>query len=580
MTYAAPVAEMLATLRASGDLDNLLDETLTLDLVETILSEAARFAAEEIAPLNAVADRNGPRLEQGGAVTTSPGWKALYTDWRTSGWNALSAPAAWGGQQLPGIVQAACREIWNAASMSFGIGPTLTEGAIEALIHHAPEALQALYLPRLVSGEWMGTMNLTEPQSGSDLSGIRTRAEAAGDGTYRIFGQKIFITYGEHDLAENIVHLVLARLPGAPEGTRGISLFLVPKFLVNADGSLGERNDLACVGLEHKLGLHGSPTCTMQFGEAGGAIGYLIGEENRGLNCMFTMMNNTRLAVGIQGVGVAERAYQKARAFAAERRQGRADPAVKEPSPILAHPDVQRMLLTMKAQAAAARGICYRAAAAIDGSEQAATEAERKQALATASLLTPIAKAFSTDTGVDVASLGIQVHGGMGFIEETGAAQFYRDARIAPIYEGTNGIQAIDLITRKIGQEDGAVVAALIAGMEAELAATPAQGDKEHLTEAVEALSAATRHLLEGLAGGPRDAVLAVATPYLRLFGLTLGGIELLKLANLDGGDAAPARRLLSRFFNATLAVTAPGLGRSILDGTGLTPSEAELALS
>ncbi|WEK50228.1 MAG: acyl-CoA dehydrogenase [Candidatus Kaistia colombiensis] len=578
MTYAAPVTEMLATLRASGDLDGLLDETLTLDLVETILSEAARFAAEEIAPLNAVADRNGPRLAQG-AVTTSPGWKALYTDWRTSGWNALSAPAAWGGQQLPGTVQAACREIWNAASMSFGIGPTLTEGAIEALIHHAPEALRALYLPRLVSGEWMGTMNLTEPQSGSDLSGIRTRAEAVGDGTYRIFGQKIFITYGEHDLAENIVHLVLARLPGAPEGTRGISLFLVPKFLVNPDGSLDARNDVLCVGLEHKLGLHGSPTCTMAFGEQEGAIGYLIGEENRGLNCMFTMMNNTRLAVGIQGVGVAERAYQKARAFASERRQGRADPAVKEPSPILAHPDVQRMLLTMKAQTAAARGICYRAAAAIDRSEQAGSEDERRQALAIASLLTPIAKAFATDTGVDVASLGIQVHGGMGFIEETGAARFYRDARIAPIYEGTNGIQAIDLVTRKIGQEDGVVVAALIAGMQAELAATPEEIDKRHLVEAVEALGVATRHLLDGLTGGRRDAVLAVATPYLRLFALTLGGIELLRLANLADGDAAPARRLLSRFFNATLAATVPGLGRSILDGNGLTPSEAEIAL-
>ncbi|WP_029075987.1 acyl-CoA dehydrogenase [Kaistia adipata] len=578
MTCAAPVADILATLRASGELDSLLDDTLTLDLVETILTEATRFAAEAIAPLNAIADRNGPHLAEG-VVTTSPGWKALYTDWRTSGWNALSAPEAWGGQELPGIVQAACREIWNSASMSFGIGPTLTEGAIEALISHAPEALQRLYLPRLVSGEWMGTMNLTEPQSGSDLSGIRTRAEAADDGTYRIFGQKIFITYGEHDLTENIVHLVLARLPGAPEGTRGISLFLVPKFLVNPDSSLGERNDLVCVGLEHKLGLHGSPTCTMAFGEAGGAIGYLIGEENRGLNCMFTMMNNTRLAVGIQGVGVAERAYQKARAFAAERRQGRADPAVKEPSPILAHPDVQRMLLTMKAQTAAARGICYRAAAAIDRSEHAEDEAERRRALAIASLLTPIAKSFATDTGVEVASLGVQVHGGMGYIEETGAAQYYRDARIAPIYEGTNGIQAIDLVTRKIGQEDGGVIAALIAEMETVLAASTREADNRHLRAAVEILRATSRHLLDGMAGGRRDEVLASATPYLRLFALTLGGIELLKLANA-AGDAAPARRLLSRFFNATLASTIPGLGQSILNGAPLNPAEADSALS
>ena len=578
MTYHANVAEIIATLRASGELDSLVSETLSIELVETILTEAARFAAEQIAPLNAVADRNGPRL-QDGIVTTSPGWQALYTDWRTSGWNALSAPETWGGQQLPGVVQAACREIWNAASMSFGIGPTLTEGAIEALIHHAPAPLQQTYLPRLVSGEWMGTMNLTEPQSGSDLSGIRTRAEPAGDGTYRIFGQKIFITYGEHDLAENIVHLVLARLPGAPEGTRGISLFLVPKFLVNPDGSLGERNDVVCVGLEHKLGLHGSPTCTMQFGERGGATGYLVGEENRGLNCMFTMMNNTRLAVGIQGVGIAERAYQQARAFAGERRQGRADPASRESSPILAHPDVQRMLLTMKALTAAARGICYKTAAAIDRSEHASGEADRRRALATASLLTPIAKAFSTDSGVDVASLGIQVHGGMGYIEETGAAQHYRDARIAPIYEGTNGIQAIDLVTRKIGQENGAVVEVLFGEMEAALASAPSAQDAAPLAEAIAALRTATLHLTGCLADGHRDDALASATPYLRLFALTLGGVELLRLSSVGEAEVGAARRHLSRFFNAAILVEAPGLGRAILAGGALPPAEAELAL-
>jgi acyl-CoA dehydrogenase len=579
MSYSAPLADILATLRVSGELDSVLDETLTIDLVESILSEAGRFAAEEIAPLNAVADRNGPRLAEG-AVTTSPGWQALYANWREAGWNALSAPEAWGGQQLPGIVQAACREIWNAASMSFGIGPTLTEGAIEALISHAPDALKQTFLPQLVSGEWMGTMNLTEPQSGSDLSGIRTRAEAAGDGTYRIFGQKIFITYGEHDLAGNIVHLVLARLPGAPEGTRGISLFLVPKFLVDADGALGARNDVTCVGLEHKLGLHGSPTCTMAFGENGGAIGYLIGEENRGLNCMFTMMNNTRLAVGIQGVGIAERAYQQARAFAAERRQGRADPAVKQSSPIIAHPDVQRMLLTMRALTAAARGICYKAAAAIDRSEHAEDAAARRAALGLASLLTPVAKAFSTDIGVEVASLGIQVHGGMGFIEETGAAQHYRDARIAPIYEGTNGIQAIDLVTRKIGQEDGAVVAALIGEMEAVLAASTAEADNRHLRAAVEILRAATRHLLDGLASDRRDDVLMAATPYLRLFAVTLGGIELLRLANAETDPArAEGRRHLSRFFNATFAATVLALGQGILETRALSGPEAEAAL-
>jgi acyl-CoA dehydrogenase len=578
MTYHANVAEIIATLRASGELDSLLSETLPIDLVESILTEAARFATEQIAPLNAIADRNGPRLKDG-VVTTSPGWQALYTDWRTSGWNALSAPEAWGGQQLPGVLQAACREIWNAASMSFGIGPTLTEGAIEALIHHAPDALRQIYLPRLVSGEWMGTMNLTEPQSGSDLSGIRTRAEPVGDGTYRVSGQKIYITYGEHDLAENIVHLVLARLPDAPEGTRGISLFLVPKFLVQDDGTLGERNDLACVGLEHKLGLHGSPTCTMQFGEMGGATGYLIGEANRGLNCMFTMMNNTRLAVGLQGVGIAERAYQQARAFAGERRQGRADTANPESSPIIAHPDVQRMLMTMKALTAAARGICYRAAAAIDRSEYAGDEAERRRALAIASLLTPIAKAFSTDTGVDVASLGIQVHGGMGYIEETGAAQHYRDARIAPIYEGTNGIQAIDLVTRKIGQEDGAVVEALIAEMEAVLAAPQGRGNTEALAEAVASLRTATRHMLDGLANGRRSDVLASATPYLRLFALTLGGIELLKLAHGSVGETGSARLSLLRFYDAVVVGEASSLCRTILTCKAMTPAEAEVAL-
>ncbi len=552
MSYAAPLSDILATLRVSGALDEQRGDTLTLELVETILTEAGRFAAEEIAPLNAVADRNGPRLAAG-VVTTTPGWKELYAAWRDGGWNALSAPEEWGGQALPATVQGACREIWNSASMAFGIGPTLTEGSIEALLSHATDALRATFLPSLVAGRWMGTMNLTEPQSGSDLSGIRTRAERHADGSYRIFGQKIYITYGEHDLAKNIVHLVLARLPDAPPGTKGISLFLVPKFLVDADGALGARNDLVCAGLEHKLGLHGSPTCTMIFGERDGATGYLVGEENRGLNCMFTMMNNTRLAVGIQGVGIAERALQQARSYAATRMQGRADPTSPALSPIIAHPDVQRMLLTMKALTGAARAICYKAAAAIDRGGEAA---------ALASLLTPVAKAFSTDIGVEVASLGIQVHGGMGYIEETGAAQHLRDARIAPIYEGTNGIQAIDLVMRRIGQDGGATIGALIASMEAALAGSPAAA---LLAPAIADLRVATDQLLSRLAEGRRDQALAGASHYLRLLALVIGGVELQRIADAEANpQRADGRRLLAAFYRDAILVASGGLVATI----------------
>ncbi len=567
MSYAAPLSDILATLRVSGALDERLDDTLTLELVETILAEAGRFAAEEIAPLNTIADRNGPRLAAG-VVTTTPGWKELYAAWRDGGWNALSAPLEWGGQALPATVQGACREIWNSASMAFGIGPTLTEGAIEALLSHATDALRATFLPPLVAGRWMGTMNLTEPQSGSDLSGIRTRAERHEDGSYRIFGQKIYITYGEHDLAENIVHLVLARLPDAPPGTKGISLFLVPKFLVGADGAIGERNDLVCAGLEHKLGLHGSPTCTMIFGEGEGATGYLVGEENRGLNCMFTMMNNTRLAVGIQGVGIAERALQQARAYAATRLQGRADTASAALSPIIAHPDVQRMLLTMKALTGAARAICFKAAAAIDRGPEAAT---------LASLLTPVAKAFSTDIGVEVASLGIQVHGGMGYIEETGAAQHLRDARIAPIYEGTNGIQAIDLVTRRIGQDGGATIAALIASMEGALAGSPAAAQ---LAPSIADLRSATATLLARLTEGRRDAALAAATPYLRLLAIVIGGVELQRIADAETNAAlAEGRRLLAAFYRGAILSASSALAATIGAADRLDPDSFAAAL-
>ncbi len=466
MTYQAPLADIGFALKHSAGLAAALDEglygDLSIDVVDAVLVEAGRLAGEVIAPLNHVGDQYGTPFKNG-SVTTAPGWKDAYTAWRTGGWNGLAAPTEYGGQALPQVVNAACVEMWNAASMAFGVGPLLTMAAIDALNDHGSEALKRTYLEKLVSGKWMGTMQLTEPQAGSDVGALRTRAERASGGTYRITGQKIFITYGEHDLTDNIIHFVLARLPDAPPATRGISLFLVPKFLLHADGSLGARNDVRAHSIEHKLGIHGSPTCTMIFGDAGGATAYLIGEENAGMACMFTMMNRARLAVGLQGVGVAECATQQALAYARERRQGRATgtPA-SQSSPIIAHPDVRRMLLTMRSLTQAARAICYATAMALDRAERSADAATRKAGHERASLLTPVAKAFSTDIGIEVASLDVQVHGGMGYIEETGAAQLYRDARIAAIYEGTNGIQAIDLVTRKLPLANGAAVAAYL----------------------------------------------------------------------------------------------------------------------
>ncbi len=409
MTYQAPVGDIAFTLKHAAGLKRALDEglygDLTEDLVDAVLEEAGKFATDVIAPLNRVGDVHGTPLENG-AVKMPPGWKEAYAAWTAAGWNGLAASPDWGGQGLPHLINAACLEMWHAAAMAFGLGPLLTMGAAEALAVHGAEALKRAYLPKLVSGEWMGTMQLTEPQAGSDLSALRTKAERRQDGTYRVTGQKIFITYGEHDLTDNIVHFVLARLPDAPPGSRGISLFLVPKYLVNPDGTLGAKNDVRCHSVEHKLGIHGSPTCTMVYGDDGGAIGFLVGEENRGLACMFTMMNNARLGVGLEGVAVAERATQQALAYARERRQGRApDAAGPGMSPILAHPDVTRMLLLMRASTRAARAICYMTAAAIDRSHRERDEAARERAQERASLLTPIAKAFSTDIGVEVASL-------------------------------------------------------------------------------------------------------------------------------------------------------------------------------
>ena len=507
--------------------------------------------------------------------------------WCKGGWNGLASPSEWGGQGLPQVVNAACTEMWNGASMAFGLGPVLTMGSVDALSAHGSDALKRAYLEKLISGEWTGTMQLTEPQAGSDVGALRTRAERAADGTYRITGQKIFITYGEHDLTDNIIHLVLARLPDAPPGTRGISLFLVPKFLLNKDGTPGPRNDVRAHSIEHKLGIHGSPTCTMVLGDNGGATGYLIGEENAGMACMFTMMNRARLAVGLQGVGIAERATQQAVAYARERRQGRIPgmPA-KKSAPIIAHPDVKRMLMTMRALTQAARSICYVTALALDRAERGADKAARAAAHARASLLTPLAKAFSSDIGVEVASLGVQVHGGMGFVEETGAAQFYRDARIAPIYEGTNGIQAIDLVTRKLPLDGGAVVESYLGELRGVVEAVNATNDPAlgwsgvRLEEAVASLTRATRWMLANT-DKSLDEALAGATPYLRLFSIAAGGCLLAQqaLAALRiNADAGP-RIALARFFAENFAVQAAGLERTVVEGAlSVTGADAALA--
>ncbi|MEZ0167729.1 acyl-CoA dehydrogenase [Microvirga sp. TS319] len=591
MAYRAPVSDILFTMRYVAGFDRAVADglygDLSVDLARTILEEAGRFANDVIAPLNREGDEHGATIADG-AVTTAPGWKEAYRAWTEAGWNALPGPAEYGGQGLPTLLNSACVEMWNSASMAFGIGPVLTHGAIEAMAVHASEALKSRYLEKLVSGEWTATMNLTEPQAGSDLAALRTRAEPVGDGAYRITGQKIFITYGEHDLTDNIVHLVLARLPDAPKGTRGISLFLVPKILPD-----GTRNDLRCHSLEHKLGIHGSPTCTMIFGDNGGAVGWLVGEENRGLACMFTMMNNARLAVGLQGVAIAERAYQQALGYARERRQGRAIGAVEGSSAIVEHPDVQRNLLTMKALTAAARAICYMTAEAIDRAHLERDAVRAKAAHERASLLTPVAKAFSTDIGMEVASLGVQIHGGMGFIEETGAAQHYRDARIAPIYEGTNGIQAIDLVTRKLPLSGGDTVRAQIASMRAVVMrllkeGTPAFGaTASRLRDTVDSLDRATSHMLRSVSSNAPAEALAGATPYLRLFGLAQGGAALAQSALaanalMIGGDTDPAhagRIALCRFFAESLAVGAKGLEDAVLGGAGFL-QDANLALA
>ena len=574
MSFTSPIADITFLAKLFG-LDQLeaegLAPELTDGLAEAVLEEAGKFATDRIAPLNRVGDTIGARFDKG-HVTTAPGWIETYRDWANGGWNGLTASVDHGGQGLPHLLHLACSDMWTSASMAFMLGPMLTSGAIDALAAHGSDELKRVYLAKLVSGEWMGTMNLTEPQAGSDVGALKTRAERASDGSYRITGQKIYITYGEHDMTENIIHLVLARLPDAPQGSRGISLFLVPKFLVNKDGSLGERNDVRCAGLESKLGIHGSPTCTMIYGDEGGAIGYLVGEENRGLNAMFTMMNAARLGVGLQGVAIGERAYQLALAYAKERKQGRALNTRNEgSSAIIEHADIRRMLMLMRAKTDAARAICYMTAAAIDRANREKDPLKKKQAEERAALLTPVAKSWSTDIGIEVASLGIQIHGGMGFIEASGAAQHLRDARIAAIYEGTNGIQAIDLVTRKITLSDGQAINDLIRDLmdvldDLDESNRPGFGaTSDHLSETLGAFERASLFMIDAAKTRPAEA-LASATAYQTLFGITLGGVALVKAALADQGPTAEKRIALAKFFAEQIAPETSGLEKIVKD--------------
>jgi len=577
MAYKAPVSDMLFTLNRIAGFSRHVEAGLFEDLdnatVEAILHEAGRFATERLAPINRAGDEHPARIVDG-QVAMAEGWKPAYRAFCEAGWNALPGPKAYGGQELPVSVAMAVAELWNGANMAFGLNPMLTQAGIEALLRYGSEPLKTTYLPKLVSGEWTGSMQLTEPHAGSDLRFLKTRAVPQGDGSYRITGTKIFITFGDHPLTDNIVHIVLARLPDAPPGTKGISMFLIPKFLVNEDGSLGARNDVHAAKLEHKLGIHGSPTCVLNYGDSGGAVGWMVGEPHRGLQYMFVMMNQARLAVGVQGVGLAEHAFQDALAYAKDRKQGSVSGAADgDMTPIINHPDVLRMLLSMKAKIAAARAICYANAVAIDLSRHARDAETRVRADAEAALLTPISKAFGSDIGVEVASEGIQVHGGMGFIEETGAAQHYRDARIAPIYEGTNGIQAIDLVGRKLAMNGGETMRAFLAGLKDTVAQVRASNEPgfgamgESLAGGVAALEE-TSHWLLGQLTENRDAALAGATPFGRLFGLTAGGVFLARgalAAARDGnGGSGDTPIALARHFAETQVPATGGLKSAV----------------
>ena len=509
-----------------------------------MLEEAGKLARDVLAPINYSGNIEGAKLENG-VVRTAAGWKDAYRHYVDGGWNSVPFDPDYGGQGLPWTIATAVQEMFNSANMAWTLCPLLNQGAVEALTTHGTDQQKRLYLEKMISGEWSGTMNLTEPQAGSDLSLVKTKAERDGD-QYRIRGQKIYITYGEHDMTDNIVHLVLARLPDAPAGTRGISLFLVPKFLVNDDGSIGARNDLRCVSIEHKLGINASPTCVMAYGDNEGAIGFLVGEENRGLECMFTMMNNARLAVGLQGLAIAERAYQQASAFAKERKQGKSTGSNGETAAIIDHPDVRRMLLTMKSTTEAMRALILDTMTALDIADRHPDEAWRGWAERRVNLLTPVIKGWCTDAGVDLASLGVQIHGGMGFVEETGAAQHLRDARILPIYEGTNGIQAADLIGRKLLRDGGEAAHEYIDELHSvvnglsELDTPAGRSIRKQLAAAVDTLEQATEWILSDGASDP-DRALAGSAHYLRLFGITAGGAMMARTAKAAAEKAANA---------------------------------------
>ncbi len=584
MSYTAPLKDMLFVMNELAGLAkvNALPgcEDATPETVEAVLEESAKFCAEVVAPLNWPGDQQ-PSYWHDGQVTTTKGFKEAFKAFSDAGWQGIQHPAEFGGQGLPKLVATPCIEMLHAASLSFGLCPMLTDGAIEALMTAGSDAQKQTILPNLISGKWTGTMNLTEPQAGSDLAAVRTRAVPQGDGTYKVFGTKIYITYGEHDMAENIIHLVLARTPDAPEGVKGISLFLVPKFLINADGSLGARNDAHCISIEHKLGIKASPTAVLQFGDHGGAIGTLIGEENRGLEYMFIMMNSARFGVGMQGVAVAERAYQKAVGYARDRVQSRDLAGSAGPVAIIHHPDVRRMLMSMRAQIEGARAMAYVTAAAFDAAHHDADPEVRKANMKFYEYMVPLVKGWSTEMSIDVASTGVQIHGGMGFIEETGAAQHYRDARILTIYEGTTAIQANDLIGRKTVRDGGATIHAILAQVRATEAAlahhdsADLQAIGKQLAAASTALEQVVAFVLENIKADIKG-VFAGSVPYLKLGGIVLSGWQMARAALIaddklkqGGGDTGfyTAKIGTARFFADHLLSQASAYRAAIVDG-------------
>jgi len=584
MSYIAPVKDMLFDIEHLANIAQVAQmpglEDAGLETAQAVLEECARFNQDVVAPLNVAGDRH-PSTFKDGKVATTPGFKEAFAQYVAGGWQGLQHPVEFGGQGLPKTIGAACGEMLNSANMSFALCPLLTDGATEALLTAGSDELKAIYLEKLVSGQWTGTMNLTEPQAGSDLAMVRSRAEPQPDGSYKVFGTKIFITYGEHDLAENIVHLVLARVTGAPEGVKGISLFVVPKFLVNQDGSLGERNDVHCVSIEHKLGIKASPTAVLQYGDHGGAAGYLVGQENRGLEYMFIMMNAARYAVGMQGIAIAERAYQHAVAYAKERVQSRpVDGSINASAPIIHHPDVKRMLMTMRAYTEGCRAMATVAAAAYDAAHHHPEADTRKQNQSFYEYMVPLVKGYSTEMSLEVASLGVQVHGGMGFIEETGAAQYLRDAKILTIYEGTTAIQANDLVGRKTARDGGQTakaIAAQIEKTEAELAKRES-AEAHAVAKRLKAAREAFVDVVEFVAGGTKsspNAVFAGSVPYLMLAGNLVAGWQLARslLVAEDqlkaGTDTAfmQAKIATARFYAEHILNKAPGLRDSIVDG-------------